>query len=69
MKWTNEQPKTPGFYFWRRKYFDDRVVEVYSDDNGKLWVVQTQDFHNELGMASKNALWSDTPVIEPEETA
>jgi hypothetical protein len=66
MKWTKEQPKVPGFYWLKRESESTRVVEIYSIENGSLWVILSPGAHMRLSDIRKKCEWSDVPVDEPE---
>lgn len=34
MEWTKEKPTKPGYYWLRRKWYDDEPVKVHRYENG-----------------------------------
>jgi hypothetical protein len=68
MKWTDVQPSSPGWYWWRANadafpscHLIDRVGDKYG--NAVLYCASCNHDHLE----EDGGQWSDAPIPEPEE--
>ncbi len=69
LRWTNEKPTTPGWYWWRLLYSQDIIVELRLGGgvNAKqLWVLDYLDIARPL--KDVGGQWAG-PIEEPQEAS
>jgi len=64
MKWTDEKPSKPGWYWFRNENWNRSIVFLYQCNAGICF-----DFGegNAVPLGIVSGQWSDTPIPEPEE--
>ena len=71
MTWTNDAPKTAGWYWWRVDEKADQEPVKVTETKAGLYVQRPQeaidDSMGDLLGACFMCQWSSTPIPEPEE--